>query len=417
MVWSRETIEMFAKVALLNIVKHAKRSLVVFVAVAIAVLVLSLIGGVIRGIQETVLGSIVPTAGHITVTMAASKDAANPIDLKYLIPDADAALAALKDDRITVQESVLTFGALVVQPVPTDSKQEAKNLGMLGQGIKPDTKFLQNIRSGVVQGAFLPGGKGILLSVRAAKLLGVTMGGTVMVLTQDRGNNPWYQELPITGLFESGNEQTDLGVFVVSQEIARTLVDADGMSREFRFLVKDQDTAPAVAEALSKQLGPGLRAEPWEITFSSLLAILKFLDILFFIIRLFFVIVAGSVITNSILMTVFERTREYGTLRAIGLKKRQLRAMILSEGLLLGIFGSAAGLLLGAPSVFLLSHWGLDMGNATEYIGFSSRIYPQLAAWDVVFNFVFGVLIAVFASFYASRVSSRLTVGEALTHN
>ncbi len=408
---------MFAKIALLNIVKHAKRSVVVFVAVAIAVLVLSLIGGVLRGIQDTVLGAIIPTAGHITVTEAASKDAANPLDLKYLIPDAEATLAGVKDDRIAVQESVLTFAALLVQPVPTDSKQEAKNLGMLGEGIKPETKFLQNIRSGMVAGQFLPEGKGIVLSSRAAKLLDVTMGGTVMVLTQDRGNNPWYQELPITGLFNSGSEQTDLSVFVVSQETARTLVDADGMSREFRFLVKDQDSAPAVAESVAKQLtGKGLRVEPWEVTFSSLLSILKFLDILFFIIRLFFVIVAGSVITNSILMTVFERTREYGTLRAIGLKRRQQTGMILTEGLLLGIFGALAGLALGVPSVLLLSNVGLDLGNATEYVGFSSRIYPQLAVQDVAFNLVFGALIAVFASFYAARVSSRLTVSEALAH-
>jgi putative ABC transport system permease protein len=408
---------MFAKIALLNIVKHAKRSVVVFVGVAIAVLVLSLVGGVIRGIQDTVLGSIVPTAGHIVISQAASKDAVNPLDLKYLIPDADALVAGLKDDRITVQESVLTFGALVVQPVPTDSKQEAKNLAMLGQGVKPDTKFLQNIRAGITEGSFLPGGEGIMLSERAAKLLDVKLGGTVMVLTQDRGNNPWYQEIPIAGLFNSGSEQTDLGIFVVSQETARTLVDADGMSRELRFLLKDQNDAPAVAAALAKQVeGRGLRVEPWEITFSSLLSILRFLDILFFIIRLFFVIVAGSVITNSILMTVFERTREYGTLRAIGLKTRQLQAMILTEGLLLGMFGALAGLILGVPAVLGLSHLGLDMGNATEYIGFSSRIYPQLSWADVGFNFVFGTLIAVFASFYAARVSSRLTVSEALAY-
>ncbi len=413
---------MFAKIALLNIIKHAKRSVVVFVAVAIAVLVLSLIGGVVRGLTDTVLSSIIPTAGHLVISDAASKDAANPLDLKYLIPDADASLAALHDDRITVAESVMTFGALLVQPVPPDSKEEAKNLGMMGQGVKPDTKFLANIRAGITAGAFLPGGQGIVISNRAAKLLGVKMGGSVMVLTQDRGNNPWYQELPITGMFDSGSEQVDLTTFVVSQATARTLVDGEGMSREFRFLIKDQDTAPAVAASLRTQLdalgdaGKRLRVEPWEVTFSSLLTILQFLNILTFIIRGFFVIVAGAVITNSILMTVFERTREYGTLRAIGMKTRQLRAMILTEGLLLGALGALAGLVLGIPSVLLLSQYGLDVGNATESLGFASRIYPALAWFDVAFNFLFGALIAVFASLYASRVSSRLTVSEALTH-
>jgi ABC-type lipoprotein release transport system permease subunit len=413
---------MFGKIALLNIVKHAKRSVVVFVGVALAVLVLSLVGGVIRGLTDTVLSSIIPTAGHIVITDAAAKDSANPYDLKYLIPDADNLLSKLKDDRITLAEPVLTFGALLVQPVPTDSKVEAKNLGMLGQGVKPDTRFLSNIRKGITAGAFLPDGRGIALSNRTAKLLGVAMGGSVMVLTSDRGNNPWYQELPITGLFDSGSEAVDLSTFVVSEETARTLVDAGGMTREFRFLIRDQDTAPAVAASLAGQLADlgfskdKLRVEPWEITFSSLLTIVQFVNIITFIIRGFFVIVAGSVITNSILMTVFERTREYGTLRAIGLKKRQLQAMILTEGLLLGALGAVAGLILGIPTVLLLAQVGVDVGNATESLGFASRIYPSLAWFDVLFNFLFGTLIAVFASVYAAQVSSRLTVSESLSH-
>jgi len=412
---------MFAKIALLNIVKHAKRSVVVFVGVALAVLVLSLVGGVIRGLTDTVLSSIIPTAGHIVITDAAAKDSANPLDLKYLIPGSEALLAKLKDDRITLAEPVLTFGALLVEPVNPDSKLEAKNLGMLAQGVKPSTKFLSNIRAGITVGAFLPDGKGVALSNQAAKLLNVHFGGTVMVLVVNRDGGPDYRELPITGLFDSGSEQVDLGVFVVAQDVAQEWIGAEGMSREFRFLVKDQDTAPAVAAELEKQLaalGYGkdkLRVEPWEITFSSLLTILQFLNILTFIIRAFFVIVAGSVITNSILMTVFERTREYGTLRAIGLKKRQLKAMILTEGLLLGSFGAVAGLVLGIPLVLLLSQVGLDVGNATESIGFASKIYPALAWFDVGFNFLFGTLIAVFASFYASRVSSRLSVSEALS--
>lgn len=413
---------MFAKIALLNIVKHAKRSVVVLVGVALAVLALSLVAGVIRGLTDTVLSSIIPTAGHLVITDSRAKDSANPFDLKYLIPNADSVLSQLKDDRITVAEPVLTFGALLVEPVDAESGEEARNLGMLGQGVRPDTRFLSNLRNGITAGAFLPEGRGIALSNRAAKLLGVSMGGTVMVLTTDRGNNPWYEELTITGLFDSGSETIDLMTFVVSEETAQSLVDAEGMSREFRFLIGDQDAAPAVAAELARQLetqgfeAGRLRVEPWQVTFSSLLTIIQFLNILSFIIRTFFVIVAGSVITNSILMTVFERTREYGTLRAIGMKTRQLKAMILTEGFLLGAFGAVAGLALGIPFVLLLAQVGLDMGNATESLGFASRIYPSLAWFDVVFNLLFGTLIAVFASLYASGVSSRLSVSEALTH-
>jgi putative ABC transport system permease protein len=408
---------MFFTLALRNIRKHLHRSVVVFGGVALAVLMMSIIAGILHGITVTFLGSILPTAGHIVVSDARSKDANNPVDLKYLVPDADALLATIHDDRIVSGESVLTFGALLVQPVEPGSKTEAKNLGMLGQGVDPGTKFLANIRAGVTQGAFLPDGKGILVSEKAAKLLGVKMGGTLVVMTTDRGNNPWYQELPITGLFDSGSETADLTNFVVSKATARDLVDAPGMSRELKFLLKDPEQAPAVAASLDAALkDKGLRAEPWEVTFSGFLVILRFLDILTYLIRGFFVIVAGSVITNSILMTVFERTREYGTLRAIGLKKRQLEAMILTEGMVLGGLGAVLGLLVATPVVLALSKFGLDLGSATEAIGFGSKIYAALLPSDMVFNYLFGALVAVFASLYAARVSGKLTVTEALTH-
>lgn len=408
---------MFFSLAIRNIRKHAQRSALVFGGVAVAVLILSLVSGVLHGLSATFMNSIVPTAGHVVVTDSGSKDSSNPLDLKYLIGDADGLLATIQDDRIAHGESVLTFGALLVQPVEPGSTEEAKNLGMLGQGVDPDTSFLSNVRAGVTQGTFLPEGRGILLSLRAAKLLDVGLGDGLVVMTTDRGNNPWYQELPITGLFDSGSETTDLTTFVVSKATARELVDAEGMSRELKFRLKDPEEAPTVAADLGRELADqGLRAEPWQETFAGFLTILKFIDILSFLIRGFFVIVAGSVITNSILMTVFERTREYGTLRAIGLKKRQLEAMILTEGAVLGGLGAVLGLALGIPGVLLLSVFGIDLGSATEAVGFGTKIYASLWPSDVLFNFLFGSLIAVFASLYAARVSGRLTVTEALTH-
>jgi putative ABC transport system permease protein len=408
---------MFAKIALLNIVKHAKRSVVVFVAVAIAVLVLTLVGGLVRGVVNTFLSSIVPTAGHVVVTKAASKDAPNPLDLKYLLPEADGLLAKIHDDRISVAEPVLTFGSLVAQPTPADSKTESKNLRMLGQAVNPDTRFLSNIRGGITAGAFLPDGNGVALSNKAAAMLDLKLGDRVDLLFENRDGGPEQRELPITGLFSSGSDQTDLNIFVVSLATAREGLGTEGMSRELRLLVKDPDTAPDVAASIAKQLDDAsLRVEPWQITFSSLLAVLQFVQIIFLLIRVFFIVIAGSVIVNSILMTVFERTREYGTLRAIGLKKLQLSAMIVTEGALLGALGAAAGLAAGIPFVIILSNVGLDMGNATESLGFASRIYPQFDTVDAAFSFAFGVLIAVLASLYAARVSSRLSVTEALTH-
>jgi len=408
---------MFAKIALLNMVKHARRSVVVFAAVAIAVFALTFIGSLIKGFESDFLDSILPTAGHLQIKDSRTLDAANPLDLKYLIPDAEATLASFDDPRIATKEAVLTFPALLVQPTSTDSKKEAKNIGLMGQGVKADTAFLKDVRQGLVGGQFLPEGKGILISQRVADLLDVKLGGTVMVLTQDRGNNPWYQELTITGVFRSGSEQTDQSLFVVSQATAQTLLDADGMTREFRFLLKDYNQSEALARELKPRLeAAGLRVQTWQEIFGSLLTLLGFVKAITGAVRVFFLIVAGSIITNTILQTVFERTREYGTLRAIGLKRRQLGALIVTEGVLLGFGGALAGLALGIPFVAFLGTSGLDLGTATEYLGFASKVYPSYSAVDLVLYLGAGVLIAGLASLYAAAVSTKLSVTESLTH-
>lgn len=408
---------MFAKIALLNIVKHARRSVVVFAAVAVAVFALTFIGSLIKGFEAGFLDSILPTAGHLQVKDARVKDAANPLDLKYLIPDAEPALGTLDDPRIAAKEVILTFPALLVQPNPAETQKEAKNIALMGQGVKPDTAFLKDIRQGVFAGSFLPGDGGILISQRVADLLDLKLGGTVMVLTQDRGNNPWYQELTITGLFRSGSQQTDQSLFVVSAATAQGLLDADGMGREFRFLLKDENQAEAVAATLQPRLeAAGLEAETWRELFGSLLTLLGFVKAITLVVRVFFLIVAGSIITNTILQTVFERTREYGTLRAIGLKRRQLRALIVTEGVLLGLGGALAGLAAGVPVVVALARTGLDLGSGTEYLGFGSLVYPSYDAVDLAVYLGAGLVIAALASLYAAAVSSKLSVTESLTH-
>jgi len=408
---------MFAKIAVLNIVKHARRSVVVFAAVAVAVFALTFIGSLIKGFESGFLDSILPTAGHLQIKDLRVKDAANPLDLKYLIPDAEAVLASIDDPRIEAKEAILSFPALLIQPTPTDAKKEAKNIGLLGQGVKADTHFLKDIRQGVFAGQFLPEEDGILISQRVADLLDLKLGGTVMVLTQDRGNNPWYQELKITGLFRSGSEQTDQSLFVVSTATARQLLDAEGMSREFRILLKDYNQAEAVAQDLKPRLeAAGLGSQTWRELFGSLLTLLGFVKAITMVVRIFFLIVAGSIITNTILQTVFERTREYGTLRAIGLKRRQLRGLIVTEGVVLGFAGALFGLAVSTPLVAYLTKAGLDLGSATEYLGFASLVYPTMDALDALIYLGAGLLIAGLASLYAAGVSSKLSVTESLTH-
>ena len=139
----------------------------------------------------------------------------------------------------------------------------------------------------------------------------------------------------------------------------------------------------------------------------------------FFIVfmNLFVVIVAASVITNAILMNVFERIREFGTMRAIGLKKRGVARIILTEGVVQGIAGSLLGLLAGIPIVLYFSSNGIDMGGIAEAFGMgTSEFYFGYTPRNSALNAAGGVLIALGGSLYAAVTGVRLTIMEALRY-
>lgn len=408
---------MFFKLAVSNIFKHWKRSLVVFIAVVLAVIVLSLIGGVLRGFTSTIMDSILPASGHLTIKAAGAKDAVNPMDLKYLLPGAEDILAQVKLPGVVRAEKVITFGAVLLEDTGDDLTKDVHNLKMLGSGLSPQTGFFKNIRDGITQGQFLPDGKGILVSEKAAKLLNLRLGGPAMLLVQDRNNNPWNQQFTVTGIFKSGSDLVDEGQFFLSHASAEELVDATGLTREIRLVLDDAEKADAVKAQLDKIFaGQNLEIETWRTSLGMLTLITNLLNMVAIFIRLIFIVIATSVIANSVLMAIFERVREYGTLRAIGLKRKQLFWMITSEGLVLGLAGALAGLAIGIPWLLILSKTGLDVGSATEYIGFASLIYPAFSWFDGLLNLVVGVLIAFLSSFFAARTINKLSVTQALTH-
>ena len=76
---------------------------------------------------------------------------------------------------------------------------------MLGQAVDPGTRFLANIRGGITAGSFLPGGRGIVLSNKAAAMLDLKLGDPVELFYENRDGGPDQRELVITGLFNSGN--------------------------------------------------------------------------------------------------------------------------------------------------------------------------------------------------------------------
>lgn len=425
------------RLALLGAIKHWRRSLMVVVAVAVACMVMVTIGSVLNGVTESFYNGLATGAGHVRVRSAAEASAIDPLGLGSLIPDAQAFATRILDSGgkdVLGVEPVLSFGALLVEKVGQEVA-EPRNLPMRGSGLRPDTHFAESARGGLREGAFLPEGKGILISAAAARLLRVRLGEGVLVLVQDRNSQPWYEELPVTGIFSTESADFDETTFYMSFDKAGEMLDVAGSARELRVLLRDRAKAPAFAAKLSKKLGSGAAVEAgaqsgtkagaqsgaglevtdWRAINASMLSLLVIIKIALGFMIALFGLVAGTIVTNTVLMSVMERMREFGTMRAIGLKARELRRLITLEGAILGLAGATVGLVFGAVVVRALSGSGVDFGGLMENLGLSryNRPAPSLA-WYALCTLA-SVAVGSIAAARAARSVARMGVAESLS--
>jgi ABC-type lipoprotein release transport system permease subunit len=127
----------------------------------------------------------------------------------------------------------------------------------------------------------------------------------------------------------------------------------------------------------------------------------------------------GFGIVNTTLMAVFERMREFGLMKALGMKPWWILREVLVESFLLLICGLIVGNVLGFLSIYALSGSGIDLSAlaaGAEYAGMSRIIYPAIAAKDVMVANLTVLLLGLLVSLYPAIKASRFTPVEALAH-
>jgi lipoprotein-releasing system permease protein len=266
----------------------------------------------------------------------------------------------------------------------------------------------------------------VILSSLLATALGARPGDKISIYSplmlerMKRNEVLLPREVRVAGIFHIGHQQLDSSTVICSLRLMQDLYGLDKLVHGYNVRLKPGADPDAAAAALNAVLPPVARALTWFEANADFQAVISFERNMIFFLLTFIIIVAAFSITSSLLVTVVRKTREIGLLGAMGGRARQVAACFCVQGLLIGVGGTAAGLVLG----FVLLHYrnavvhliaGFTMGQEVfeKFYQFSS-LPAHTETKDVVIIIVFSVLASTLAGLIPAWRAARLKPVEAL---
>ena len=264
-------------------------------------------------------------------------------------------------------------------------------------------------------GAYPP----IVLGEDLADNLGATVGSVVLVTSPQGELTPYglvpkYKRFRVAGLFKSGFYDYDSSWGLIRLEDAQTLFGLGDVISVIEVKVDDIYKAPQIGAEIENVAGAGFMTTNWEEQHHSLFRALKTEGVVTFITISLIVFVAALNILISLTMMVMEKTKDIAVLMSMGTRKSQIRRVFTYQGLLIGIVGTAIGLVVGYVLSYLGGHYHWIHLSAEVY----SIDYVPFAPKAVHGVIVAGTAIAVslLATVYPSWSAARILPAEALRY-
>ena len=399
-------------IALRNIFRQRARSAATLTAIAIGVAGLILAGGFVQDIFIQLGEAIIHSqTGHIQITRKGYSEGKTRAPEKYLIEDP----AQLQEQVQKVTPSIeSTMARLGFRGVLNNGRRD---LGIVGEGIEPVAEAKMGTYLRFVEGRALEKSDedGIVIGHGVAKSLGLNVGDRItliMTLSQGAVNTLDFQ---IVGIFQSFSKEFDARAVRIPIEAAKVLMDTPAAHLVVVMLHQTEDT-DAAANALRQKLEKnGFEITTWRELSDFYEKTIELYERQFGVLRLIILVMVLLSVVNSVNMTLFERTREFGTMLAVGDRSDRIFKLIMLESTCLGLLGAIAGMTLGCTAAFAISAIGIPMPpppNANlGYIALI-RIVPS----TVLTAGLIGFFAAILATIMPARKASRLDIVEALRH-
>ena len=260
----------------------------------------------------------------------------------------------------------------------------------------------------------------IVLGKDLAETIGATVGSTIMVISPQGelspiGMMPKYQQFKVAGIFRSGFYNYDSAwAFIRLSDAQRLFSLPETVISVIEFKIDDLYKAEEVGNVLEKAAGPGFAAKNWMDENRALFRALRLERVVTFLTIGLIVFVAALNILISLIMMVMEKTKDVAVLISMGAKRRQIRGIFMFQGVLIGVIGTVAGLILGYGVAIAGAKYHFVALSAEvysiDYLPFAPRVIDGLLIAAVA------LLISFVATLYPSWSAARVLPAEALRY-
>jgi putative ABC transport system permease protein len=406
----------FLKLAIRNVLRNRRRTVITEVAIVTGLVAIVFIGSYLHGMQKEWAGQLIDSvSGHLTVVRSDYLERGSSRPLKLALTDLGKLYSAL-DAEPLVEGAVarLELGGLI-----GTGEQSTTFFGM-GIDLSRVDRGLPKGFASVVEGRRLTAKdqNGAVLGIRLADNLKLKIGDTVLLATNTVDGQTNAIEVVVQGLMRTGEEVIDDNFVVISLAAAQDLLAMPNRASHVVVRLRSGEQAAHLQQRLSAALRrcePQATVRTWMEMNQEFTRVKVMFDSIAYVIGiiLFFIVSAG--VANTMLMSAFERTREIGTIRAIGTTRRQVVWMFLLESLVIGTIGTVIGLAAAAVITLIAGQIGVPFPTPPGATG-SYTIHPAISWSNMIGGAAVVMVMSLLAGIYPARFAARLDPIEALRH-
>ena len=400
-----------------NLLRHRSRTLFTFISISIGLALYLILDSMMGGLDQLGIKNLIDLEmGHYRIHAPGYF-----LDRQYFPLD-----KSISDPQDVMDRLDGTPGINGVSPrvqFRGNLNNGSEEIPIVGIGVdvaKDPSVFtiFQYISSG---GLFSSGEYKALIGKRLAELMELDVGDYAIIITRTQTNTFQAIDVEIGGVLDSPHPQVNIGFVYLPLDIVQGSLAIGQSVTEINLRLSEQDAASRIGTAIRERLGDiPFEGVSWRVLAGDFLALSQSKRAGQGVIMFIVLIIAAVGIINTLLLSTLERTKEIGTMKAMGMLEKEITTLFLIESGGIGLLGSLGGCILAALVNVYLVEVGINFGallGPDFDIGWPVDLFHGVWNWgSYTFAFVFGVAVCLIVGFFPSRRASRLDAVEALGH-